>query len=100
MLYGFLGFEPTPAGFKLQPRLPRDWPEVKLTRVHLHNVVMDVIVKAGGNIVIQPDRVADLPLVIELPKGNWQTKAPGAQMKGNHLTVPLAAERIEISPPR
>ncbi len=100
MLYGFLGFEPTPSGFKLQPRLPRDWPEVKITRVHLHDIVMDVIVKADGNIVIQPDRVADLPLVIELPKGNWQTKAPGAQMKGNRLTVPLAAERIEISPTR
>ncbi len=42
MLYGFLGFDPTVDGFKLAPRLPSDWPSLTITRIHLHEQVLDV----------------------------------------------------------
>jgi hypothetical protein len=41
-----------------------------------------------------------LPVLIELPPGNWQTKAPGAQAEGNRIILPLAADAIELSPAR
>jgi hypothetical protein len=100
MLYGFFGFEPTPSGFKIHPRLPKDWPEAMITRVHLHDVVLDLAARADGKIVIRADRPSDLPVIIELPKGNWQTKAPGAQADGNRIILPLPADAIEISPAR
>jgi hypothetical protein len=100
MLYGFLGFEPTPAGFKVHPRLPRDWPAVTITRVHLHDVVMDVTAKADGTIVVHADRPSDLALVIELPEGRWQTRSPGAQIAGNRITLRLPSTPCEFSPAR
>jgi len=72
MLYGFLGFEPTPGGFKIHPRLPKDWPEVKFTRLHLHDMVMDLTVKANGTIALRTDHPAASPMVVELRKGSWQ----------------------------
>jgi len=42
MLYGFLGFSPTADGFRIDPKLPKDWPSLRVTRIHLHNVVIDV----------------------------------------------------------
>jgi hypothetical protein len=100
MLYGFMGFEPTPAGFKLHPRLPRDWPELKITRLHLHDVVLELTAKADGTILLSADHASDLPMVIELPEGTWQTGAPGAQMAGNRLTLRLPASPITLLPER
>ncbi|MFA6109310.1 MAG: hypothetical protein WDA75_11135 [Candidatus Latescibacterota bacterium] len=98
MLYGFLGFEPTPEGFRLRPRLPRDWPALTITRIHLHEVVIDLTAKADGTVQVLADRASDLPLVIELSAGEWRTGAAGAQVHGNRITLPLAPGMIEISP--
>lgn len=37
MLYGFLGFEPTPDGFLLNPKLPSDWPALTISNIHFRN---------------------------------------------------------------
>lgn len=100
MLYGFLGFEPTPSGFKIHPRLPKDWPEATITRVHLHDLVMDLTAKVDGTLVIRASRASDSPLLVELPDGKWETKAAGAQVNGNRILLPLSAGAIEISPAR
>ena len=100
MLYGFLGFEPTAEGCRIQPRLPKDWPELKITRVHLHDVVLELTARADGVLLIQADRLSDLPMVIELPKGNWRTSAPGAKVVKNRITMRLPAEKVEITPVR
>ena len=100
MLYGFLGFEPTAEGFRIRPRLPKDWPELKITRVHLHDVVLNLTAKADGTIRIEADRLSDLPMLIELPKGNWQSSAPGANVSGNQLKIRLPAQGVEIRPSR
>ena len=98
MLYGFLGFEPTPAGFKLHPRLPRAWPEATITRLHLHDMVMDLTVKADGTIRIRSDRDSQDALVIELPEGKWQTGVANAQIKDNCVTTRIKAGVIAFSP--
>ena len=51
MLYGFLGFKPTPGGCEIAPRLPKDWPSLTITRIHLHDRVMDITV-VGKTIAI------------------------------------------------
>ena len=45
MLYGFLGFQPTADGCTISPRLPADWPSLTITRIHLHDHVLDVKVQ-------------------------------------------------------
>ncbi len=47
MLYGFLGLRPTADGFSVAPRLPADWKELSITRIHLRDHVIDVRVTAG-----------------------------------------------------
>ena len=83
MLYGFLGFKPTADGFRLNPRLPKDWPEASVTRVHLHDVVFTVTVKADGSIRIAPEEQSHRRLRLELPTGGWHTDSPGVRIQGN-----------------
>jgi hypothetical protein len=47
MLYGFLGLRPTADGLSIAPRLPADWKELSITRIHLRDHVIDVRVTAG-----------------------------------------------------
>jgi hypothetical protein len=52
MLYGFLGFRPTPEGFEVNPRLPEDWPSLTILGIHLHDRVIDVTADQGGAVRI------------------------------------------------
>jgi hypothetical protein len=58
MLCGFLGFRPGPTGFTVEPRLPRDWPTLTVTGIHLHDRVIDVTVEQGGAVRIDDAGVA------------------------------------------
>ena len=42
MLYGFLGFRPTVGGCALDPQIPSAWTELTITRIHLHDHVLDI----------------------------------------------------------
>ena len=42
LLDGFLGFEPTPDGFTVSPRLPKEWPELTVDHIHLHGVTLTI----------------------------------------------------------
>jgi hypothetical protein len=42
MLYGLLGFRPTVDGFAISPRLPKNWPELTISRIHLRDHVLDI----------------------------------------------------------
>jgi len=42
MMYGFMGFKPTIDGCEINPNLPGEWPELTITNVRLHGIVMDV----------------------------------------------------------
>ncbi|BBO33075.1 hypothetical protein [Lacipirellula parvula] len=59
MLYGFLGFEPTVDGCNVRPQLPQAWPELTVTRVYLHDQIVDVTGRADGTYEIKPS--APLP---------------------------------------
>ncbi|MCX7428385.1 MAG: hypothetical protein NTW96_22490 [Planctomycetia bacterium] len=74
MLYGFLGLRPTADGLRIDPRLPSEWPELSITRVHLHDHVLDIRVTAeaieitdhtpaGRRLVIEPAAPRKLKLV-------------------------------------
>ena len=70
MLYGFLGFRPLADGFAVNPCLPKDWPELTITRIHLHGHVFDITARDQTVTVTGTGR-ANEPLIAELPPG-WQ----------------------------
>jgi hypothetical protein len=50
MLYGFLGFKPTTDGCELNPHLPKDWPSLTITRIHIHDHVLDITAHQDGRV--------------------------------------------------
>jgi hypothetical protein len=76
MLYGFLGFRPTAGGFAVNPRLPKDWPELTITRVHLHGNVLDITVR-DKTIIVSSTGPATQALAAEAPPG-WQLSSTPA----------------------
>jgi hypothetical protein len=68
MLYGFLGFHPTADGFRIEPKLPADWPKLTITRIYLHGQVLDITADAEKTITITGNTA---PLVVEAPAG-WK----------------------------
>jgi hypothetical protein len=73
MLYGFLGLKPTADGCEIEPRLPKAWPSLEITRIHLHDHVLDVKVQ-GNNIEVVDVSKSDTPLQIKAPSG-WNVVA-------------------------
>jgi hypothetical protein len=72
MLYGFLGFAPRADGFKIEPRLPADWPELTIDRIRFHDVI--VRIRATRHMIeIHKEGLRREPMFIELPKGSWST---------------------------
>lgn len=72
MIYGFLGFRPTVDGCEIAPRLPSDWPSLTITRIHLHDHVLDVSV-ARSAIEVKDHNPDRGPLNISVPEG-WSLK--------------------------
>lgn len=71
VLNGFLGFLPTVDGFKVDPNLPREWPELTVDRIRLHDLVLRI--KAENNsIEISKDGQVDEPMYVHLPEGEWR----------------------------
>lgn len=52
MLYGFLGFEATPEGYSLNPRLPGDWPSLTITGIRFHDQVLDITAHRDGRVEV------------------------------------------------
>jgi hypothetical protein len=71
VLNGFLGFSPTADGFKIDPRLPKDWPELTVDRIRLHDLVLRV--KATSNTIeVTKEGHADESMYVHLPEGEWK----------------------------
>ena len=92
MLYGFLGFEPKPAGFAINPRLPEDWPSLEIRGIHFHDAILDIAV-ARDEITITPTNAPKEPLVIELPT-EFARLSYGTPIK-LEKNVPLRSNRKE-----
>jgi hypothetical protein len=81
MLYGFLGFRPTADGFSIHPRLPADWPELTITRIHLHGHVLDLTAKQDGTVTIAGEGPKEDVLIVDAPKGVKLSPAEGISVK-------------------
>jgi hypothetical protein len=81
MLYGFLGFRPTADGFAISPQLPSDWPELTATRIHLHDAVLNVSAKQGGEVRLSGTGPSDQPLAIEAAPGVRVTADEGIRFR-------------------
>ncbi|MGB7161275.1 MAG: glycosyl hydrolase family 65 protein [Tepidisphaeraceae bacterium] len=70
MLYGFMGFQPTPGGFTIDPRLPSDWPSLTITGIQLHDAVLD-ITAAKDQVTITPTKRpgAPMPMTVKMKGG-------------------------------
>ena len=55
MLYGFLGFAPTPEGFTLRPRLPEGWPSLTIRGIHHHGERLTITARADGRVEVARD---------------------------------------------
>jgi hypothetical protein len=98
MLYGFLGFKSTADGFCLNPHLPKDWPELSITRVHWQDLVLTVTAKASGTVVIAPVGPSHGSLQLVLPSGAWHTRWPEARIQGNRVFLPDGFGTVELQP--
>ena len=71
MLNGFLGFAPRADGFKLDPRLPKDWPELAVDRIRFQNLTLRI--RATRQMIeIHKTGEAAEPLFLQLPEGDWK----------------------------
>jgi len=86
MLYCFLGLEPTGDGFAINPKLPKTWPSLEVTGIHVQNHVIDVTAYQDGRIRIEPRRTGPQPLRV------CRENQPTASLQ---LTV---GETIELKP--
>jgi hypothetical protein len=72
MIYGFLGLHPTAEGFWINPKLPKDWPSLTISRIHLHDEILDVSVQAKERTIsVKGTAASPEPLLADLPK-DWR----------------------------
>ncbi len=71
MLNGFLGFAPRADGFKLNPRLPKDWPELAVDQIRFQHMVLRIRATREA-IEIHKDGPASEPLFVHLPGDGWR----------------------------
>jgi hypothetical protein len=74
MLYGFMGFRPTVDGCEIAPRLPAGWPSLTITRVHLHDHVLDIAAE-GSRLQVTDQIPGGGPLRIKSPPGWTVTRS-------------------------
>ena len=90
MLYGFLGFTPQADGFKLNPRLPSDWPELSVDRIRFQELTFRIRI-AREVIEIRRQGQGQKPVFVLLPQGNW--KAAWLREDGSVLSEALLPKR-------
>ncbi len=71
MLEGFMGFEPTVDGFRLDPKLPSGWPELAIDKIHLHDLVLNIRA-SRDSIEIMKDGRWEGPMFIHLSRDVWK----------------------------
>jgi hypothetical protein len=100
MLYGFLGFTPQPDGFRLEPRLPKDWLELTVTRIAVQDAVLDVTARAN-TLEIKCRRNPAKPIQVSLAPGRWKlvlTDAQGQSIGAARLRrIKAATDRIPLA---
>jgi hypothetical protein len=70
VIEGFLGFTPTADGFRLDPKLPGDWPELTVSSIRLQDAVFDIGV-SNDRIDITMLTPGSRSIDVSLPTGTW-----------------------------
>jgi len=96
MLYGFLGLEPRATGLRLAPRLPKDWPELTVSRIHWHDTVLQIGARQDGGIRVRAEQASREVCQVELPAGRWKVKGAEARAEGNVVTIRWPAGEVEL----
>ncbi len=89
MIRGFLGFEPRADGFAVHPRLPTQWPQLTVTQIRLHGLVLDVTVNSRS-ITVHATGLSVEQMSVYLPSGRWRREyldAGGAVLHQAELSV-------------
>jgi hypothetical protein len=89
MINGFLGLKPHGDGIEIKPNLPKDWQSLEITRIHLHDLILDITV-TKDTITLKSKGEARLPFFAYLPEGKWkliQFDADGKKTKEISLDV-------------
>jgi hypothetical protein len=81
MLYGVLGFHPTVDGFAIAPKLPSDWPELTITRIHLRDQVLDVTATGDGGLKIVATRPAAREMIVHASSKTRLESASGVKVR-------------------
>ncbi len=73
MIYGFMGFQPNPEGFSINPNLPTNWPSLTITKIRLHDFSMNIKVSDSEiEIDVKDDKSANSNKTKFFPpKGKW-----------------------------
>jgi hypothetical protein len=91
MLDGFIGFVPCGDGFEIDPNLPRDWPELTVTRIAFHHNVLRITARDRSiTIAGEGPRTQEM---IYPPVGDWECRLFAAD--GN----PITKQAIAINQP-
>ena len=92
MLYGFLGFQPDADGFRVDPRLPSDWPQLTVDRIRFQDLVLTITAKRDSIEVRKEGRVEE-PCWARLPEGQWRA----AYLAADGSTQPAASLKRRAS---
>ena len=84
ILQGFLGFKPTPTGARIMPRLPSQWPEVTVDRIHFHDRVVRIRATTDMIEMMCITGIGDGLLDITLPPGEWTMELLGSDNPAAH----------------
>lgn len=88
MIDGFLGFVPCGDGFEIDPRLPRDWPELTVTRIALHDNVLRITARDRAITIIgEGPRSQEM---IYPPVGDWDFRlfaSDGSPLTRQAITI-------------
>jgi hypothetical protein len=87
MMNGYLGFKPTGDGFKINPDFPKDWPELTVDRICLHDIVLKVRA-TSTTIEVLKEGQADEPCFVHLPDGKWNASLIRSDGKAGLINEP------------
>jgi len=98
MLYGFLGLEPNLDSLAIKPRLPQEWPELTITKIHFQQHQLD-ITASDQRFLIHSTGDYRGPLDLLIQSGQWQVRYLDTedQPVGKPITVSVNDERTAVS---
>ena len=85
MLYGFLGFTPDVDGFRINPKLPDEWPSLTITRILFHDQVLSIKVTQNNEVMIYGSGPPEVNLNVEVP-GDFTVSAQGVTVEVKKLS--------------